>query len=335
MTSPFFNVKPFGWPLLSMTMKITHGDDGMTGKIKPAFRTLPLSTILVILAILTGCAGPLQVTYDPAPAEKPVKVAGDVSVAIAGFTDSRTVEGPSARGSRTIGKASAVVANLSETNLTLSEDVTALVEKAFVRELAEAGYTVSPEGAGEGGAALVLAGEVHDFRLDIGPKDVISIDVSTEITDRATGRVVWSGRESYHEARYAGVMGNTRGSISRYISASLSKVVRAILTEATPDVSASMSGRPAVPVQAAPSADSRPPGGTDIPAGKGRLFISTTPPRAKVYIDEVYYGLTPISLDIEPGIYDLEIKLDGYNDKTEKVSVREGHLTEMELDFEK
>ena len=70
-----------------------------------------------------------------------------------------------------------------------------------------------------------------------------------------------------------------------------------------------------------------------IALGKGRLTITTDPERAKIYLSDVYYGLTPNSIDIEPGIYDLRLKKTGYTDHSERVAIRDGDVTVLEATF--
>jgi hypothetical protein len=54
-----------------------------------------------------------------------------------------------------------------------------------------------------------------------------------------------------------------------------------------------------------------------------------------VYLDGVYYGLSPLRLEMEPGVHAISVKLEGYKMVTEKVSVRKGDNTEMELSLER
>ncbi len=67
----------------------------------------------------------------------------------------------------------------------------------------------------------------------------------------------------------------------------------------------------------------------------GLLLVNTFPARAKVYLDGVYFGLSPLRNEMEPGIYQISVKLEGYKMVTEKVSVRKGDNTEMELNLER
>ena len=70
-------------------------------------------------------------------------------------------------------------------------------------------------------------------------------------------------------------------------------------------------------------------------ATSGLLLVNTRPTRAKVYLDGVYYGLSPLRLELEPGVHALSVKLEGYKMVVEKVSVRKGDSTEMELSLER
>jgi uncharacterized membrane protein len=44
--------------------------------------------------------------------------------------------------------------------------------------------------------------------------------------------------------------------------------------------------------------------------------------------------MSPLRLEMNPGIYAVEVKLEGYKTVSEKVSVRNGDKTEMELNLE-
>ena len=70
-------------------------------------------------------------------------------------------------------------------------------------------------------------------------------------------------------------------------------------------------------------------------ATSGLFLINTKPTRAKVYLDGVYYGLSPLRLEMEPGVHALSVKMEGYKTVDEKVSVRKGDSTEMDLTMER
>ncbi|MHB1286127.1 MAG: PEGA domain-containing protein [Leptospirales bacterium] len=64
-----------------------------------------------------------------------------------------------------------------------------------------------------------------------------------------------------------------------------------------------------------------------VPAGKGRLVVTTTPPGAKIYIDGVFYGTSPLLLDIPSGIHLLKVRLHGYKTFRDKIGVLEQKIT--------
>ena len=69
------------------------------------------------------------------------------------------------------------------------------------------------------------------------------------------------------------------------------------------------------------------PNQSPIPGGKGRLVVSTTPPGAKVYVDGVFYGTSPIILDLGSGIHLLKVRLHGFKTFRDKIGVLEQKIT--------
>lgn len=65
------------------------------------------------------------------------------------------------------------------------------------------------------------------------------------------------------------------------------------------------------------------------------LIVGTVPGRAKVYLNNVYQGVTPLKVEMEPGVHAVSIKLEGYRMVAEKVTVRSGEHTEMDLTLER
>jgi hypothetical protein len=116
---------------------------------------------------------------------------------------------------------------------------------------------------------------------------------------------------------------------------------------ATPSIAAAaMAAVPAAPaIAAAPGAPAAPPALAAVPAapaaspvaasGKGIFYVSTVPSKAKVYGDDIYYGTSPLKLELDPGVTVFHFKLDGYKTVTEKVSIRRGETTELDVKFEK
>lgn len=281
----------------------------LTGFLKSLFASF-------IIITLTGCAGPLKVNYKAKTPQ--VKISDPISISIVPFKDERPVKGDP----REIGKIDANVSDITGNTLTLSEDVTSIIEKAFAEELSASGYSV--KAAPDENADFILSGEIKAFSLDIAARDYVDIAITSKFVERETGKTVWSGTEEVKEDRFAGTMGNSRATISNYISRSLSKAVTQTIANISNKV---------ISTKAATTA---PPAAKAAPAvGMGRVLVNTEPNRSKVYINDVYYGLTPLTLDIEPGIYELKIKQKGFKEAKEKVSVRDGQLTEIETGLEK
>jgi hypothetical protein len=193
---------------------------------------------------------------------------------------------------------------------------------------------------------------VKEFSMTIAGRDEVVIVVETTLRDARNGSVLWSGVVTEKADRFAGVIGNSRNSITRYLNAALAKVSGKTCDALSEGI---MQARPDLFFQSAPARQSTPgvavlvappetaqvlqsaqTHNTGMATGlTGHLTLTSIPPRAKVYVADVYYGLTPLNLELEPGIYTLRFKLDGFQPTTEKVSVRKGEITELETRFEK
>lgn len=283
--------------------------------MKALKKTIALLQILALAFIFSGCKGPLEVKYDPKTIGQ-FKSGEPYPVVVAEFSDKRAA---GQNDPRTIGKIESTVADITGDKLTLSEDVTDIVERAYGRELALAGFTVVPE---RENARYVISGEVREFTLDIASRDKIAIEISTTVSDAKTNEPIWSGTDSERDERFAGVMGNSRSTVSNYIAASLQKVIRRSIASAGQMLSAKPQTKPVQDNAASPV------------AGKGKAVISAVPERSKAYIDGIYYGLTPLSIEMPPGIYEVTIKQKGFKAFTEKISIRDGASTEVEAELE-
>lgn len=284
-------------------------------------RSSILSTRLILLAalfvIFTGCAGPLEIRYDP-KTSGPFQISAPAAVFVAPFEDKRDLSGSPDKDPRNIGRIDGTVSDLTGTKLTLSEDVTETVKKAYKKELAIAGFKIVPE---RDEADYIVSGEVREFRLDIGARDEVAIEVTSELTNAKTNDIVWSGTSSEKGDRFAGVTGNSRATLSNYIAASLQKVIRR-------SIAASGANLPKAVAPQEPSV---------TPAAKaaGKIAITTSPERAKVYVDGVYYGFSPLTLDLAAGVYEVTIRQKGFKPFSERVSVRKDSKTEIEAELEK
>ncbi|MEK6758620.1 MAG: PEGA domain-containing protein [Deltaproteobacteria bacterium] len=294
----------------------------LAGLLGPGLRQVALVCMLVVFA--AGCAGPLQVAYSPKAPDKSDKIKAPVTVFIEPTKDLREKK---AADPRRIGKIGAVVSDMNAGDLVISEDADGLIKRALVSEFTLAGYVVKTEGDAKE-ADFVLRSGVKDLRLDVGPRDEVSVVITVSLDETVTGKAVWSGDSVEKGDRFAGVSGNSRQTLSWYLSSSVSKAIRSILAEINPRIANTRAAY--VPEKLQEAQYEKP-----APQGTGRVVISTEPSRSKVYIKDVYFGMTPLNLDIEPGVYEIVVKSKGYKESREKVSVRLGQFTELGFDLEK
>jgi hypothetical protein len=69
--------------------------------------------------------------------------------------------------------------------------------------------------------------------------------------------------------------------------------------------------------------------------GYGYVLMISNPTRVKVYSDDIYYGLTPLKVMVPVGVMTFEFRFDGYKTVKEKISVRAGEVTELDLNLKK
>ncbi len=279
------------------------------------------------------------------------------SIRINQYTDERKVENP-----RKIGTGAENVSGMSGKDIVLDEDVAVMVTNAMKTSLDEAGFQVSE--AQGGNPQFELSGVVKELTYDVKARDEISITVENTLKEISTNKVVWSAIVTEKADRFAGVSGDNKNDVANYlrkelgivsqknteaISASL-MVVHPELFNLTPGTRAipgvtvlvAPTANPAsatVPMQMAPASATNvtPPSPAYVPHASdtnGLLLVNTNPARAKVYLDSVYFGLSPLRLELEPGVHTISVKLTGYKMVAEKVSVRKGDSTEMDLDLE-
>ncbi len=275
--------------------------------------------IALIFLLLTGCAGPLEVKYEPKTAGQ-FKTGEPAPVFVSKFADKRDLSKSPFKDPKSIGKIEATVSDMTGGELTLSEDVTDVVANAYKKELAIAGFTLADDIEK---ARYALDGQVREFRVDIGTRDEVAIEISSELKDAQTGKQLWTGVGSERGDRFAGVMGNSRHTISNYIAASLQKTIRSSIAAAGAHLD---TGKTTASEKASQAA---------LPEASGTFTLDSAPQRSKIYIDGVYYGLTPLTLKIAPGVYEVTLKQKGFKTVTEKVSVRQDDATELEMELEK
>ena len=226
-----------------------------------------------------------------------------------------------------IGKVTEVVTDMNSDKILLDkekkEDVATFVTGAMRTHLTAAGFIVkdwSLELEDSNETDLIMSGEVKRFRLDIGPRDEIDIEIASSLTSKKSGKVLWAGVVSEKGDRFAGVMGNSRKTIAGYISKSLRTAINKTLKEVNENIQmAVITGIKDM----------------SIPEGVGRLVIRTEPPRAEVYTGAIYHGMSPLSIYLEPGISEVTFRLKGFKEMREKVSIRNRDVTEIDRILEK
>jgi hypothetical protein len=223
-------------------------------------------------------------------------------------------------------------------DILLDRDVAAVVAGAMKKRLEDAGYQV----VDEGNAHFEMGGTVKELTYNVKARDEVSITIATELKESGTGKVLWSGVVEEKKDVFAGVSGNDIGDVAAFLKKELgivtkktSDAISALLMAQHPELFSLIPGtKPiaGVTVLNAPNYAS-----AVVPAlplantTQGVLMVTTEPARAKIYIGGVYFGLSPLRLDMEPGIREVTARLDGYKKAAEKVSVRKGETTEVEL----
>jgi hypothetical protein len=248
--------------------------------------------------------------------------------------------------------------------LLIDQEIANIVTVAIKKRFDGEGYQVL-EGSSASNALFEVSGVIKDLTLNVKERDEINIAIETTLKEVATGKVVWSGLVMEKNDRFAGVSGNNKDDVIAYLNRELrvasNKTVEAIsasLMASQPELFNLTAGTKPIPgvtvyvapaaAKAAPAAAVTPgygaqPGASAPPpaymprasATAGLLLVNTNPQRAKVYLDGVYYGLSPLRLEMEPGVHAISVKLEGYKMVTEKVSVRKGDNTEMELNLDR
>ncbi|MBI5889302.1 MAG: PEGA domain-containing protein [Nitrosomonadales bacterium] len=264
------------------------------------------------------------------------------SIRIAGYADERK-----AGDARKIGVAKVRVMGLSGSEIRLDRDASAVVADSIRKQLDDAGFPML--GREDQSAMFELSGAIKELSYDVKERDFVSISVDSTLKEIATGKVVWSGEVVQKSDRFAGVSGNNKEDIANYLHKELGVVagktaeaVSSVLMATRPDLFNLTPGTKAIPgveVFVAPNGQGSAAPDTamlnPMHEAPGTLVVRTEPARAKVYLDGVYFGLSPLNIESAAGIRVVEVKLKGYKRASEKVAVRTGALTELEFQLEK
>lgn len=258
---------------------------------------------------------------------------------------------------RKLGDIRATVRDMYGTELKLDRDVATLVGEVTRAQLAADGLRLVDAGAE---ADIAVEGVVKALSLEVAGRDERNIRVEVSLRDATSGKLLWAGAIADRDDRYAGVAGNSRASIAAFLDEGMANYATrlgAALHETLPKIYADAveSARPpahtavpgvttlqapvALPVVAPPAPVAAPVAAPVVKptsaATTGHFVVQTVPPRARVYVGDVYQGMTPLRLELPAGVAMIGLKLGGYRSVTEKVAIRTGETTELELPLEK
>ncbi len=293
----------------------------------------PLMFIILLLTLLSGCAG-MQEPGNEIHLREDTTASPDarlqkypVTVRLAGYADARDVPDP-----RWMGTATTRILGMTGRDILLDQPVVTAVATAMKKRLSDDGLQFVDDDK----ALFQLGGTVKALTLDVKERDYLNLVIETSLTEVATGRVIWSGVVTEKRERYAGVSGNGKGDVAAFLKEGLTTVSRKtsesilpVLMGTHPELFGSSFHAKVVPGVAILPAGSA--AAQTVPATTGKLVLTSVPERVKVYVDDVYYGLTPIQAEMPAGIYTVRLELDGYRPASEKLSVRSGQSTELEM----
>ncbi|MFH2133761.1 MAG: PEGA domain-containing protein [Pseudomonadota bacterium] len=260
-----------------------------------------------------------------------------ILVRLAAYEDARDVSDP-----RLVGVATTRVLGMTGKEVMLDSEVATVVAASMKKRLSDDGLQFVEDDK----AQFQLSGVVKSLSVDIKERDYLNIAIESTLTETASGRVIWSGVVAEKKERYAGVMGDSKGDVADFLKYGLAKIshktsesILSVLMATRPElfgVAGVAKAAPGVTVYAntpvpvvSPAAIAKPVAGT------GKLALSSVPDSVKVYVDDVYYGLTPLEAEMPVGIYQLRFELDGYTKSSEKVSVRQGDRTELKVKLQR
>ena len=256
------------------------------------------------------------------------------------------VDGRAGQLPKNIGISTEVVSGISGSELVLDREVADLVTSAIRKRFDDAGFKLVDDGS----ALYELGGVVKELTYNVKARDEIFISIETTLKEIATGKVIWSGVVTEKESRFAGVSGNSKSDIAIYLRNKLGVVtkktfdaVSGTLVALHPELfNVSPGTKPvsgvtvlSAPGVSQPASGVAPVAAETSQAKTGTLVLTTKPGRAKIYLEGVYFGMSPLRAEVEVGVHEVNAKLGGYKTATEKVSIRKGETTELEMVLER
>ncbi len=252
-----------------------------------------------------------------------------------------------------LGDLAARIYGLEGDTLKVDRDVAAIATDLYKNRFRKAGFAIEGD-ANAKQPVFELSAKVKTLTLNSKERDDISIGIETSLKEIATGKVFWTALVEQKRNRFAGVAGNSKSDLVDFLNSELMIVadktvsaVDALLMAAYPSLfnltpgTKTINGvtvftapvvtpRMDVPV-VAPVVPVAPVASVPTPVVlTGSVSVTTQPAHAKVYIDDVYYGMSPMTIDVDAGVHTVEVKFAGRKSVKEKVAVRKGETTEWE-----
>src|SRR5487761_2637148 len=240
------------------------------------------------------------------PESKPVNppaVKYAATIHITEFTDKR--EGMPGK---SIGISTARVVGMSGKDLILDREVADVVTAAMRKRFDDEGF----KSVEDNNAMYELGGTVKELTYNVKDRDEISITIESTLKEVATGKILWSGVVTERDNRFAGVSGNSKSDIGNSLRYKLGLVTKktyvassAVLIASRPELfNVSPGAQPIAGVTVLFAAGSGQPAASAVPVASvmadpktGTLVLSTKPSRAKVYLEGVYFGMSPLKAE--------------------------------------
>jgi len=317
---------------------------------------LKIRSLIVVLVFSFGVAGcvnflgsateagnELRIREDAKPGPNARQEKYQITVRMAGYSDARQVDSP-----RRVGTSNTRITGLTGKDIMSDRDATAVVAESMKKRLGDAGLQVLNADAAN--AQFQLSGAVKELSIDVKDRDYVNIAIESTLTEVASGQVIWSGLVVERAERYAGTSGNGKKDVADFlrwklgvVSTKTTESVLSVLMATRPEmfnmavgikpmqgvtVYSNSAGSVATAVVPAVTRD-------ESVLANGTLTISSSPSRAKVYVDGIYFGLTPLRAEFAAGVHEVGIRLEGYKASSEKVSIRKGDNTEMDIKLQR
>ena len=259
-----------------------------------------------ITLLTIGCShgAPLNSTYSTPTSKTFLKAIKPTTVHIKEFKDNRDVINYNV-----IGTINEVVADISSEKLSLEDSPSIFLLDSMKKEFTNSGFTLT-----EDKAELTISGTIKEFKLDISSRDEITIEINYKIMRNIDKKVIFDGQASISDSRFIGVTGNTRKSLNEYLNKGLHNISRQTLTSTGLVIETEIETNTKENLTTDSHYKTKSTA-TTIEDNRGTFYGYGTPNKIKVYIEGVYYGQTPISIKLKPGIYNVSFKKKGFSER--------------------